>query len=165
MLEHLKMLQGIINRLAGNSFSIKGWSVTLVAAILAWAAGKDAGSATIVFALAAMIPVLFFWGLDAYYLNLERQFRKLYEVILLEEKKPENERTIQRFSMSLQPIANQVETVKCTAWRNAVWGFHLPLFVAVVLACGALWCFHSAKPLTGQQTGGQTTLSAPTSKP
>jgi hypothetical protein len=112
-----------------------------------------------------MVPVLFFWGLDAYYLNLERQFRKLYDVILLEEKKPENERTIQRFSMNLQPIADQVETVRCTAWRDAVWGFHLPLLVAVLVACIALWGFHSAKPLSRPQAGGQATIAAPTSKP
>jgi hypothetical protein len=83
-LEHLKMIQGVINRLAGNSFSIKGWSLTLVAAIIAFAAGKDAGLFTVLFALAAAIPVVFFWGLDAYYLNLERKFRRLYTAILKE---------------------------------------------------------------------------------
>lgn len=31
---HLEMLQGVINRLAGNSLLIKGWSVSLVAALL-----------------------------------------------------------------------------------------------------------------------------------
>lgn len=33
--KHLALVQGVINRLAGNSFSLKGWSVTLVSALLA----------------------------------------------------------------------------------------------------------------------------------
>ena len=35
---HLKMVQAVITRMAGNSFLIKGWSVTLVAALFALAA-------------------------------------------------------------------------------------------------------------------------------
>lgn len=31
---HLEMIQGVINRMAGNSFALKGWAVTLVAGIL-----------------------------------------------------------------------------------------------------------------------------------
>ncbi len=33
--KHLEFLQAVITRMAGNSFLIKGWSVTLVAALLA----------------------------------------------------------------------------------------------------------------------------------
>lgn len=31
-IRHLEMVQGIINRMAGNSFFLKGWMVTLVTA-------------------------------------------------------------------------------------------------------------------------------------
>ena len=37
---HLEMVQGIINRMASNSFMLKGWAVTLVAGIFALAS-KD----------------------------------------------------------------------------------------------------------------------------
>ena len=30
-IKHLEMIQGVINRMAGNSFALKGWSVTLIA--------------------------------------------------------------------------------------------------------------------------------------
>ena len=40
-LKHLEMIQGIINRMASNSFALKGWSVTLVAGIFALSS-KDA---------------------------------------------------------------------------------------------------------------------------
>lgn len=42
-LKHLEMIQGIINRMASNSFALKGWSVTLVAGIFALSS-KDASS-------------------------------------------------------------------------------------------------------------------------
>ena len=39
-LKHLEFIQGVINRMGQNSFLIKGWTVTLVAALFALAA-KD----------------------------------------------------------------------------------------------------------------------------
>src|SRR5947209_12018505 len=76
-IEHLKMIQGVINRMAGNSFLIKGWCVTLVAAILALSA-KDANKRFIV---VAYYPVLMFWILDGYFIYQERLFRKLYDSV------------------------------------------------------------------------------------
>jgi hypothetical protein len=69
-------LQGIIQRLAGNSFLIKGWAVTLVSAVLGFAL-KDATTSPL--AYVAIVPVLLFWGLDAYYLAAERNVRTLYD--------------------------------------------------------------------------------------
>jgi hypothetical protein len=74
-LKRLDHLQGIIQRLAGNSFLFKGWAVTLVSAVLGFAL-KDANSLPL--AYLALVPILLFWGLDAYYLALERNVRKLY---------------------------------------------------------------------------------------
>ncbi|NLA26050.1 MAG: hypothetical protein GX878_01495 [Firmicutes bacterium] len=71
------MIQVIINRMAANSFMLKGWAVTLVAAIFALA-GKNADQ---VYFLAAYIPVVVFWGLDSYYLLQERLYRSLYEKV------------------------------------------------------------------------------------
>ncbi len=34
-LKHLEIVQQVITRMAGNSFFLKGWSVTLLSAILA----------------------------------------------------------------------------------------------------------------------------------
>lgn len=73
--KHLEFLQAVITRLAGNSFLIKGWSVTLTTAIVGLAA-KDGGPE---FALVGLVPVAIFGLLDAYYLALERSFRKLFE--------------------------------------------------------------------------------------
>ena len=42
-LKHLEMIQNIINRMASNSFLVKGWCVTLVAAVFVLSA-KDANT-------------------------------------------------------------------------------------------------------------------------
>lgn len=70
-LKHLEFIQGVIARLAQNSFLLKGWSVTLVAAILALTTPSTV--------LLAIFPALTFWGLDAFYLGQERHFRELHK--------------------------------------------------------------------------------------
>jgi hypothetical protein len=74
-LKRLEMIQAIVARMAQNSFAIKTWAVTFCSALLALGA-KDANAS---FALLAVAPTLIFWGLDAYYLSLERRYRALYE--------------------------------------------------------------------------------------
>lgn len=81
--KHLDMIQGIINRMASNSFMLKGWAVTLVAGIFALAS-KDADKC---YFLIAYIPILIFWGLDSYYLQQERLYRSLYEKVRKIEEK------------------------------------------------------------------------------
>lgn len=76
-LKHLEMIQAVINRMAGNSFLLKGWSVTLVSALLALAAANSDRR----FVFVAVLPLLMFWLLDAYFLRQERLFRKLYDKV------------------------------------------------------------------------------------
>ena len=71
---HLGFIQGVINRMGNNSFLIKGWTVTLVAAIFALAS-KDTNQN---FIYISLVPIIVFWLLDSYYLRQERLFRKLY---------------------------------------------------------------------------------------
>ena len=75
--KHLEMIQAVINRMANNSFMLKGWAVTLVAGIFALAS-KDADK---IYFMVAYVPIIAFWGLDAYYLRQERLYRKLYDKV------------------------------------------------------------------------------------
>ena len=80
-LKHLEFIQGVINRLGNNSFLVKSWCVTIVAALAALSSGtKDQ------YIIIAYFPVFVFWLLDSYYLWQERLFRELYnEVRVMEE--------------------------------------------------------------------------------
>jgi len=76
--KHLDPVQGVIERMARNSFQLKAWSVTLMAALLALA-GKGADPRLVAITL---LPALIFWGLDSYFPAQERLLRKLYERII-----------------------------------------------------------------------------------
>ncbi len=60
--------------MASNSFTLKGWSVAAVTALLAFAAGTRHQW----LALVALLPTIVFWILDGYYLALEQRFRALF---------------------------------------------------------------------------------------
>lgn len=138
-IEYLVVIQKVIARLAGNASTVKGWSVTLVSAILAFAASKDATSATALFGVAGMVPVIFFWYLDAYYLNLERKYRRLYEAVLAESKLPTGERQIEPFSMDLRHVKGEVEPWwKTAVQRPAVSVFHGALVATIWIVIALL---------------------------
>lgn len=73
--ERLKLIQAAIERMARNSFALKGWAVTVVAALL----GLAAADADRSFALIALYVLAALAGLDAYYLTIERSYRRLYD--------------------------------------------------------------------------------------
>jgi hypothetical protein len=75
--KHLEFLQGAVNRMASNLFILKGWTITLIAALFALSA-KDANRA---YVLIAYFPALVFWILDGYFLSQERKFRALYDIV------------------------------------------------------------------------------------
>ena len=66
---YISMLQGIINRMAGNSASCKTWTVTLVTAMLVLLVDKQIQLPN---PLLCLIPVVLLYLLDCYYLGLER---------------------------------------------------------------------------------------------
>lgn len=75
LLKEAEIVQDIISRMANNSFFIKGWSVTLVVASLLF---KGVAYHHFV----AFLPWLIFWSLDAYFLRMERLYRKLYDWLI-----------------------------------------------------------------------------------
>ncbi len=75
--KHLEFIQLVITRMNVNSFLLKGWTITIVAALFALSA-KDGNPVYIFF---SFFPPLMFWGLDSYYLRQERLFRHLYDKI------------------------------------------------------------------------------------
>ena len=73
-LKYLTFIQDVITRMNRNAFQLKGWSITIVAALAALAVDKGS---LLLFVVAAVSTVPFCF-LDAYYLLMERQFRGLY---------------------------------------------------------------------------------------
>ena len=74
-IKHLEFIHGVVNRLATNSFRLKGWTVVLVSAVIVLLARE--GRTEI--APVTLAPVMVFWGLDGYFLWQERLYRALYD--------------------------------------------------------------------------------------
>jgi hypothetical protein len=134
--KHLELIQNVVSRMAANSFLLKGWSVTLAAALLGLAA-KDSDPK---FALIALFPPVVFWGADAYYLRQERLFRKLYD--RMRELTDAQWSQDGRFTMSTSGEASHVATWKNSLFDASVCGIHLTVLV-IVLAI--LITFHGSR--------------------
>ena len=128
-LKHLEMLQAAINRLAGNSFALKSWSIALVSALFALSV-KDANEG---YAILALFPAFCFWGLDAYYLRQERLFRALHEAVSRDIRRPEDEQAIPLFSLDASCLAGNVDRWIKVLWSPTIIWLHGPIVVAVVL--------------------------------
>ncbi len=113
-IKHLELIQGVINRMASNSFLLKGWSVTLISALFALAA-TDSNS---FFIYLAYFPSLSFWLLDAYYLRQERLYRELYYSV---SKKIETEID---FSMHVGVFSSNVKSWFCTCLSSTLLILH-----------------------------------------
>ncbi len=122
--KHLDLLQGVINRMASNSFLLKGWSVTLVAALLALAAEE----AKPLLIGVALVPILAFWGLDGYFLAQERLFRKLYEGGIVGDGR------VAPYSMRTEPLTRAFWW--STTWSVTLRYLHGSVLLVVVLFLG-----------------------------
>jgi len=91
-IKHLEFIQNVISRMNTNSFQLKTWSVTIVAALLTiFASTQKKG-----FILLCILPTMIIWFLDSYYLQQERKFRSLYN-----DASAETGKKISVFSMNI----------------------------------------------------------------
>ena len=137
-LKHLEFVQGVVNRLAANSFRLKGWSVALVAALLV----VLARGGRIEFAYIALVPVLIFWALDGSFLWQERLFRALYDHIrVLEESEID-------FSMDVSQFRGSgARTWLGATFSRTLIGFYGALTLVVTLAI--VLCLYGSRGVEG----------------
>lgn len=80
--KEIDLIQGVINRMASNSFLLKGWIVSLIAVILALTKDTIVATQLSYFSLILLLPVIVFWYLDAFFLHKERCYIQLYEWVI-----------------------------------------------------------------------------------
>lgn len=123
-LKLMEMMQDIIKRMAHNSFMLKGWTVTLVSALFALSK-IDANKS---FFIIVLVPILVFWFLDSYYLQLERQFRVLYRATIAAED------TKVDYSMKLKHPTKEDKTYFLQSlFSKTEIGFYLPLAIITLI--------------------------------
>ncbi len=123
--KHLEFIQNIISRMAGNLFFLRGWTITLIAALLALFA-KGNNSIYIVYFL--IVITLVFWVLDGYFLSQERLYRDLYNhVRKLKEEEID-------FSMDTSEYKKlKKNTLIYSMFSSTLLVFYIPLIVAAVV--------------------------------
>lgn len=135
-IKHLEMIAAIIERMAKNSFQLKGWAMTLVAAMIALSA-KDANQKFILF---AFIPVVSFWGLDAFYLQQERKYRQLYKNVSEKDEANIDFNLDTRETTGSAQEMSRLCYCKCIL-SPSVWLFYGAIIVAMIILMYVLRIF------------------------
>jgi hypothetical protein len=154
--KHLEFLQAVINRQAGNSFLLKGWSLTVAGLIYGYAAKQNAWQV----AAAGVAVFAAFWWLDAFYLRQERLFRCLYD----RARVPAS--PVELFSMDTRPY--QVEAR--VAWPQVLFSPALRVLYGTGVAVGVALAvvtagWHNTKPRCVAAPGNPWVASGPSLRP
>lgn len=125
-IRYLEMIQNVISRMASNSFLLKGWAVTIVVGLLAFANLKDMDSKFIIIAL---VPTIFFWILDSFFLQQERMYIKLYEHATTLNRLEEI-----NFSLSAEKYQKEVDNLFKVMFSKTLGWFYGPIILVIVIA-------------------------------
>ncbi|PUD84493.1 hypothetical protein [Helicobacter pylori] len=130
LIEELKILQGVINRMAQNSLECKKWTLVLAVGVLSLKIEAISNS----YGLCVLgVLLLCFWFLDAYYLTQERSFREQYQW-LIENRLKTDERLFEVFPTH--------QTCRCAQFLCSMFSFSLfPYWVLGLCLVGYGFCF------------------------
>jgi len=126
------MLQGVIARMGANSFTLKALSATFGSAAIAIMASVERPSPY--YAVAAMIPIIIFWLMDAQYLRYEHGYRRLFERVRCGEE-------VEAYSLDALPFMGDAGPVLKLAFTwSVLWFYAAILFsfgvVAILIIMG-----------------------------
>jgi hypothetical protein len=119
-IKHMELIQGVVARLANEAALIKGWALTVSSAIFGFAATSLSWRVAGV----GLLPVFAFWGLNAYYLRAERQYRKLYDRV--------------RSGISSDPFTMDARNEDVDSWWMTNWSPTLFAFYGIIVVVGLI---------------------------
>ena len=123
--KHMDYIQSAISRMASNSFYLKGWNVTIIAAIVALSFKESDWR---IYACALVLNVVF-WFLDAYYLKQEKLFRELYNKV----SKISDDNLVD-FSMNTSEFKEKVSAIPFLMIKNfSITPLYLSIFVVLLV--------------------------------
>jgi len=122
--KHLEFIQKTINRMAGNLFFLRGWTITLITALFVLFV-KDTNTN---YVFLVYFPIIIFWILDGYFLSQERLFRALYNHVRKLDEKEIN------FSMDTTEYKKDKKNCwLCSMFSVTLLCFYLPLIAITSL--------------------------------
>lgn len=127
--KHIDIVQSTISRMAQNSFAIKGWTITILVGLFVFLQNDKFRNNIFIY----LIPIIFFWLLDSYYLWQERLFRKLYNDIIVNVTEESD------LSMNVTQYKNTVKFYSSLFSVTEI-VIYLPLLLIVLLlSCNGSW--------------------------
>ena len=97
--KEIDLIQNCISRMSQNSFNVKGWLIGLIIAVIALLPENIDASYV---CLIILITTFIFWGLDAFYLKMEKLYRWKYEWVI------EKRLTTTKYSYNLNPYEKRM---------------------------------------------------------
>ncbi len=140
-IKHLEFIQTVIARLANDSFLMKGWAVTVAGAFFGVAVNQMNWRVAAI----GLLPLLAFWGLDAYFLSRERMYRQMYEAVRIGDTR------VEPLSMDYRPFIEKGQWLLWreprpvwlrTFWSRTLWLFYIPsvaVGIALIVVGGVHW--------------------------
>jgi len=122
MLKEIDLVEKLIERMSSNSFKIKGWALSLIIGTLLLKTTNNQ-------AWLAIIPLISFWYLDAFFLTHERKYRKLYEWIIQNRQKS-NEFI---FDLSTERFKKEIGRIYKQIFSKTLVVFYLPIGITIVI--------------------------------
>ena len=126
-LEHLKLIEGVIERMASNSLRLKEWFITVASAIVGLCFTMS--EPKLLFVAGGVL--LAFWFLDANYLQQERNFRDLYKAVV-----ESDDSAITDFSLDVSAVRSKQSYFWALLGSWATSGFYGLILVLLIV----LWC-------------------------
>ena len=148
---YLQMMQENITRMSNNSANVKTWLVTIVSAFLAIGCNiKDLEY----WLLLAIVPIVVFWYLDAYYLNIERglrnreqRFVNIAKAVSLSDEDDKTDKTKETALFDFKTLSKKkknnalgyVKTGLLGAFFNSsIWPVYVTMLIVVIVVTGII---------------------------
>lgn len=146
--KEIDLIQECIKRMANNSFLLKGWTISLVAVVLAL---SEKNVNPYFLGLVVLVPLISFWYLDAFFLYTEKLYRKMYEWVITERPKSNNEKMydlnphrfknelkVKKWNKKTQQMEDKKETICTVMWSVTLRCFYFIPTILVILVLLAL---------------------------
>lgn len=139
LFKHIDLLQSCISRMSKDSFMVKGWAASFVIAVMVYLFQSDVPGWCI---LLLVLPVFFFWRIDAFFLLTERCYRLMYEYLVGIKTAPADwhryDLNPNRYKKYLNRATKRGDFVRLSVWNvmwsSTLWPFYfMPILVILII--------------------------------
>jgi hypothetical protein len=127
--KEIDLIQGVINRMANNSFMLKGWLISLIAVVLALSKDSLLSCDLKLILLILCFPIIIFWYLDAFFLHREKCYRALYDWVI-KNRMTSNENI---YSLDFRPYQKKVKSVFRIMFSQTLFPFYGLAFLLLII--------------------------------